>query len=307
MYSNQLGVCIALLGATPSKLYLQEHVVTRDEMRSPAPSPPTDGPPSSSSSLHDGRCVVICRLHWHVAGKAASSVQQADENIICLPMPQSEASHPHGGDGGDTLQQTGAGEPAGVVGITLRVAQVMHGQHVGTGEGDRLPTSRPASVGRSTAVAAATSQVRPVKPAQKLSAASADPARLRACCRHLRAVLPKDSQTDGGGVLLDTLDVALALRLGIRAPPALMGPVPPSSEAATPFHLSIEGQRTANGESLSDSSQVTHVRGKSDLAIYLGVPSSNKPPKIRHQVSLLTCPQAQTSFPCMVRVQVTCV
>ena len=72
---------------------------------------------------------------------------------------------------------------------------------------------------------------------------------LRACCRHLRAVLQQDSQTGGENMLLDTLDVALALRLGIRAPQALMGPVPPSSVAATPFHLPIEGKRTANGES----------------------------------------------------------
>ena len=71
---------------------------------------------------------------------------------------------------------------------------------------------------------------------------------LRACVRHLRAELLQGSRTGRDGVLLDILDVAMALRLGIRAPPVLTGPVPPSSATSTPFHLPIEGRRTANGE-----------------------------------------------------------
>ena len=200
------------------------------------------------------RCIVVCRLHWQVEGKASSV--QADEHIIYLPIPKSAASHPHEGDEGAMRQPTGA-EPAGIVGITLRVAQVVHGGapvvHGSTGEGVESPTSRSAWVGRTpevTATAAASPAQTNLQlaPAPRPSASYTDPAMLHACVRHLRASLLQDSRAGGGSLLLDALDVAMALRLGIRDPSTalLAGPILPPS-AAPPFHLPVEGQRTANG------------------------------------------------------------
>ena len=198
----------------------------------------------------ENRCIVVCRLHWQAAGKAVSSVPTG-ENIIYLSIPQCvgscKASPPHGG-GAAAKQTAGASaESAGIIGVSLRVvafvphggSPLVHGGGVGEGA-EGSPTSRPAVlVGRS--------------PEQLVPATSADPGVLRACCRHLQAVLLQAARTgeDGsyGNVLLDALDVAMALRLGNRALPALiLGPMPQSS-AASPIHPPIEGNRTANGGS----------------------------------------------------------
>ena len=184
-------------------------------------------------------------------------------------MPQSAvistaASRPHGGDEGAHHQRMGAESAGiGIIGITLRVAQVvLHGG--GVGERAEGPVSRHASANREPSHQQLT-------PAPLSSAVSTtDPAMLRACVHHLRAILQLQvARTGEESVLLDTLDVAMALRLGIRAPPAaalLVGPVPPvppavlltgssvlpsSAAAAPPYHRPLEGQRTANGGQFS--------------------------------------------------------
>lgn len=231
--------------------YKQEPAARRDdETRSiaasstpPPPSKDCNGrlvlPPSSSLREDDRRVIIACRLNWQVAGKA--SPLQVDENVIYIPMPPvpesvgGSAGHPHGGA---AQQQIGAVGPAGITGITLRVTQVVvHG-------------------GKPVVYGGAGSAM--VAPAPQPSAASTtDPAVLRARVRQLRAVLLQDTGTGGDNVLLDTLDAAMALRLGIRAPPAallLTGPAPTSSApdtVAPPFHLPVEGQRTRNGGSFS--------------------------------------------------------
>ena len=181
-------------------------------------------------------------------------------------MPQSAASHPHGG--GASHQQVGA-EPAGIVGIALRVAQVVHGgppfEHGAAGEGAKAPSLRPALVGRRTP-AASTAVAMPIRVYHRLTptaphapATSTDPAMLRDCCRHLSMLL-HGTRTGGDSLLLDTLEVAQALRLGVRSPPVLMGPLQPSSAASAPFLLPIEGTRTANSESWRTES--CHGRGE---------------------------------------------
>ena len=148
-------------------------------------------------------------------------------------------------------------ESAEIVGITLRVVKVVTVTHA-VHERAEAPTSRSASVDRAPATAAAATQAHHHElmpaPPQPSAASSTDPATLRACCRHLRAVLLQDAHS-GDGVLLDTLDVAMALRRqGIRGshvlPTVPTGSVPPSSVAADPIHLPCEGQRTVHGESL---------------------------------------------------------
>ena len=202
---------------------------------------------------------------WQVAGKASLP---ASENNIYLPVPEPKiivdrtvvsSAGPHGA----AAQQRMGAKASGLVGITLRVVTLVvhgsavHGGMAGAGA-DEASTSKSAFDGNNgqcdrTLLAAAA------------SASTADPALLRAYCRHLREILLQSDASIGGdsSALLDTLEVALALRrFGTdSAAPAAEGDAPAEpAPAAAPVHLPIQGMRTAvNGGSCMHASYLpTH-------------------------------------------------
>ena len=244
-------------------------MATRDETWSPAAlSPPTDVPPSSS--LHDGRCIIVCRLHWHAANKAIEETSSL--NLIHLQCGQGifmQGAAPTGMAPGAPTAASGASHlpsaagmqqiQADIIGITLRVALV-HGMHGDKRAGSGLALAPVPGV--SVAAATAASKVLSLPTPSAPQPSSADPALLRACCHYLRGILLQGagdgepaaaaatataSASSSNHVLIDTLDVAMALRRGFLGapPPGLTG----SSPAAT-IHLPVAANRSAvNGES----------------------------------------------------------
>ena len=199
-------------------------------------------------------------MHWQVAGKASLP---ASENNIYLLVPKPKiivdrtAVSSAGPHGVSAAQQRMGAEPPGIVGIALRVVTlVVHGSAVHGGmagaAADEASTSNSAFDGNTgqcgrTLLAAA-------------AASTADPALLRAYCRHLREILLQSdacSSSIGGdrsSVLLDTLEVALALRrLGTDSAAERNAPTGPAP-AAAPIHLPIQGMRTVNGGSCMHAS-----------------------------------------------------
>ena len=250
-------------------------MATRDETWSPALSPPTDGPPTSS--LHDGGLcyIVVCRLHWHAASKTIEETPNS-VNLIYLPCPKGMVAHEAATTGvapgaptaasGTSHLASAAGmqqiqaEAKPIIGITLRVALV-HGMH-GDERAGSGPAPAPVQSAASVTSATAASKALPLPTPSAPQPSSADPALLRACCHYLRGILLQGagdgepaaaaatataSASSSNHVLIDTLDVAMALRRGFLGapPPGLTG----SSPAAT-IHLPVAANRSAvNGES----------------------------------------------------------